>query len=490
MKRVLSGILSLSLAAGLTAGLSGCGGEDSNALVWYVIGEKPVDHDKVMEKANEIIEPAIGMKLDLRYIDSASFTEKMKLKMASKDPYDLAFTGYVNNYRTAVRMGGLYDITDLVSETGLDQEIESFYLDAARVDGKLYGIPNVQVVSHPTDLEIRQSLAEDCGIVDLFYSLEEKSNIHSTMEDLQEAAKIYDELFATVHEKHPELYTWHPGTMPFSAAVYENLSGGMVIRRDGTSTKILNLYETEEWKLSVQKVREWYENGYIRSDIASNSSATTTEEKKKIAFVNGTWKPGQEAIQISQQGEPNLSAKLYQPYTGGDTILATMVSVGANSKHPKEAVELIKLMNTNSELFNLICWGIEGEHYTKNEDGTVTMIEDSGYFNIGPYAWKYGNQFNGFVQEGQPADVWDQTRTMNSESDKSPLLGFVPDYTPVETELANVTNVESEYGARKSYGTEDMSVWYDEYMSKLKAAGIDKLIAEIQSQYDAWLATK
>lgn len=490
MKKILSGVLSLSIAAGLAAGLSGCGATDSNTLLWYVIGDKPAAHDKVMEKANEIIEPAIGMKLDLQYIDSASFTEKMKLKMASKESYDLTFTGYVNNYQTAVSMGGLYDITELIKETGLDEVIEDFYLETASIDGKIYGIPNIQVVSNPNDIEILQSVAEECGVVDLLAAIEEKSNISSTIDDLREAAALYDEMFAKIKEKRPDLYTYNPGSFPFSTPIYESLTGGIAIRKDGTSTKFVNICETEEWKLSVQKTHEWYEKGYIRSDIASNGNSYTTEERPQIAVVSGTWKPGQEIIQEGQWGEPCLHAKMNQPYVGRTSALATMVSVGANSKHPKEAVELIKLMNTNKDLFNLICWGIEGEHYTKNEDGTVKMIENSGYYNIGPYAWKYGNQFNGYVQEGQPADVWEQTRAMNDEAVKSPLLGFVIDTTPIDTELANVTNVESEYKAKRDFGTEDMSVWYDEFMSKMKQAGIDKVMEEYQRQYDEWLAAK
>ena len=152
---------------------------------------------------------------------------------------------------------------------------------------------------------------------------------------------------------------------------------------------------------------------------------------------------------------------------------------------------MIKLLNTNKELYNIICWGIEGEHYIMHEDGTVSEIPDSGYNGVGSVnAWKYGNQFNSFVENGQPIDIWEQTEKMNNDADKSPMLGFVPDTSNIESEIANITNIEAEYKARKDYGTEDFDVWYGEFCEKLDAAGVDRVISEIQKQYDEWLAKK
>ena len=165
-----------------------------------------------------------------------------------------------------------------------------------------------------------------------------------------------------------------------------------------------------------------------------------------------------------------------------------MVSVGANTRYPKEAVQLIKMMNENAELFNLICWGIEGKHYKKNEDGTATVINGAGYDDVAQNAWKYGNQFNSFVMEGQPVDVYEQTKKMNNEAVKSDLLGFVPDTSKIATEIANVANVEAEFKAKREMGTDDVDTWWDSYCKKLKDAGQDKIMEEMQKQIDAFVA--
>ena len=83
-----------------------------------------------------------------------------------------------------------------------------------------------------------------------------------------------------------------------------------------------------------------------------------------------------------------------------------------------------------------------------------------------------------------------QTEKMNDEAIKSPMLGFVPDLSGLTTEIAAIANINAEYKAKRECGTNDPAEWYDEYIGKLKAAGIDKVRDELQKQYDEFLASK
>ena len=492
MKRIISAILSVILAASMGAGLSGCGGKktEGGTLTWYVFGDKPQDHDAVMEKANEIIKAEIGMELDLEYIDSASYEEKMKLKMASGEAYDLAFTGYINPYQKAVDMGGLYDITDLLKEEGFDDSImPQFYFDVATVKGRIYGIPNVQVVSNPRCIMMDKSLHDEIGAD--FPAIEKAACSAKTYEDVEKYALMIDELFEKVHKARPDLYVFNPDSDIIRCIRYEDLIGGVSILKDGSTTKLELLRDTKDAQLAMRKVREWYEKGYIRNDIASVGTAiTSNEEARKIAVRAATWKPGQEDSVAAKYGEEQVTALIHVPFIYRDMPLKTMTSVGANSKHPREAVKLLKLINTNKELYNLICWGIEGTHYTVNEDGRITVIPDSGYDKIGTNAWKYGNQFNSLVRDGQPIDVWEQTEEMNNEAALSPMLGFVPDTDYIATELSNISTIEDEYKAKKNFGTAAFEDYFDEKCKKEDEAGIKTVLEELQKQYDEFLSSK
>ena len=285
MKRIISAVLGLSVVATMAVGLTGCGGgSKSDTLVWVCLGEKPADHDTVMAKVNELLEPELGMKLDIQYIDGASFTEKTKMKMASGEPVDLYFTGYVNDYQTAVSMGGLYDITEKMenikmadgSTVKMSDVIEDYYIQSAMVNGKIYGIPCIQVISNPGCIVMNKKVADECG-VDLDGL--QKMALSNTNDETAKAymEKLTGEL-AKIKEKRPDLYTINPFN-PARSNIDEQLISGVAFRRDGTSDEIYIPDFMDSMKDAFKTTRDWYEKGYIRSDIASASTASSTEQE-------------------------------------------------------------------------------------------------------------------------------------------------------------------------------------------------------------------
>ncbi len=170
MKKELTSVI---LAAAILAALPGCtakkenGGEsEGDVLTWYVPGGKQVDMQSVMDAANAITEPAIGAKIDLRMIDSGSYSEKMQMMMASGEVFDLMFTGYVNNYNQAVKRGGLMDITDMIDKYApkLKDEISPLAFEQAYIDGKIYAVPNYQTMSLKPAIAVRKDLADEFGL--------------------------------------------------------------------------------------------------------------------------------------------------------------------------------------------------------------------------------------------------------------------------------------------------------------------------------------
>ena len=499
MKKIVMVTLVAAMLTTMSAGLTGCSGSQKagGTIKMVMVGDKPAALDAVLEKANEIIEPEIGKKLEMEYIDVASFGQKSKMKMASNEKFDIMFTGYVNDYQTAVSLGGLMDITEYIDDiqmsdgevAKMSDVVEEYFLESAMVEGKIYGIPNMQVVSNPLCYQMEKKIADECGVD--YVGLQETA---LSIKDLEGSKKYMDMLtneLAKVKAKRPDLYTINPQTVPSFGNLYEDIISYIGIRKDGTSNEIVYIMDTEEFKYGVDKVREWYEKGYIRSDIASKgNSITSTAEKEQYAVMQQTWKPGQNTMFKNERGDEPVYFFSQAPYVNRASALATMLSVGANCRDPKAAVKLIYMINSNKELYNLLVWGIEGVHYTANDDGTAQEIPDSGYNNIATNAWRYGNQFNAYVINGQPLDVWEQTKEMNNNAKKSPAMGFVPKTDSITTEIANITNINSEYKAKIEFGTAPRSEYWDEYMSKLNAAGLEKVIEELQSQYDEFLANK
>ena len=101
-------------------------------------------------------------------------------------------------------------------------------------------------------------------------------------------------------------------------------------------------------------------------------------------------------------------------------------------------------------------------------------------------AWATGNTFNGFLTPGQDKDVYEATREINRTAMKSPILGFAPDQESVKVEVANCKAVLDEYLDSLDLGIVELESNYNAFIEKLKAAGVDKLIADLNKQLTDW----
>jgi putative aldouronate transport system substrate-binding protein len=207
-----------------------------------------------------------------------------------------------------------------------------------------------------------------------------------------------------------------------------------------------------------------------------------------VNFV-GTMKPGNDTMEkIRHGGRDVISVPLSSSWQTTSGITATLSAISRTSAHPDKAVQFLNLVNTDKYLYNLITQGIEGKHYTKIDANFIRPIPNSGY---APNAdWMYGNQFLAYFKEGQNISDWDDTMTMNRSAKPSPALGFAFDSVPVQTELASVSAVVKEYELSLSTGTVDPARVLPEFLDKLKGAGSERIIAEVQRQLDAWKAGK
>ncbi len=481
-KRILSLVLSLAMLLSLLAVTTGCsnnGGEEGGevTLTWYVPGDKQSDMASVLEEVNKITMEKIGAKIDLQFIDTGAYAEKMRMFMASGKEFDLAFTGYINTYYDAASQGGLMDITEIINEhaPNLLEVIPETLIEAATIDGKIYGIPNEQVNSNPR-------------AVASYKDLEEKYNFK-----LSDVKKIEDlePIFEKIKQNETTMYAIQPKLEYWTKSVWEFVedSSNVVIRKDGSSYKLELLQNTEEYKTAIHKIREYYQKGWVRSDSASIGSDTTEVNNGRYAFFSSTYKPGGEvSLTKSQAGNREVVVqKLWEPYIERHAPLLTMISVGANCKNPVEAVKFIELVNTDKDLYNLICFGIEGKHYNFTDEGKVKMIADSGY---APNAdWKFGNQFNAYITDGVDENAWEETKKMNEEAMVSPIIGFFPDKSNISSELSQITNINSEFKVLAS-GAVDPDEYLEKYIKKLNEAGQQKVLEEFQRQIDEYVAKK
>ena len=480
MKKIIAGILLAAMMVGTLAacslGTKKTSSDDVPTLVWYVPGDQQPDLAQINEEANKIVEPAIGARIDLRFIDTGAYSQKLDMMMASQEEFSLCFVGYLYNYAKAVEKGGLYDITDLLAETDLESLFPDYCWNAAKYNSRIYGLPNQQIMVSSYCEMVRKDLAEKYNLdVNSIYSLKDLEPF------LDEIKKNETGIFpANVH--------WAQFFNDLRAnPTYETITSQVTY--DRATGKVFPFYDEKGLYEKAKALHEWYKKGYIRADVATLKDDSDFRAGK-YALINNYYLPSVENDVKNTTGHEYIC--LPNTITNGilktNSILATCTAVSATCKYPEKAVAFLELINKNKDLYNLICFGIEGKHYEKLDDEYIKVEKSSGYFPNA--AWKFGNQFNAYLQEGQERDEWDKTVELNEKATRSGILGLFFDTDEILTELAQVSKVWNKYDVMINRGGIDPDTYWEDMKTDFKKAGIEKVVSLYQKQIDEFLAKK
>jgi putative aldouronate transport system substrate-binding protein len=148
----------------------------------------------------------------------------------------------------------------------------------------------------------------------------------------------------------------------------------------------------------------------------------------------------------------------------------------------------INLLHTDKEINNLLNFGIEDVHYTRNGE-IITPTDKSGDYSPGS-AWMFGSQFLNYVWNTEAPDKWEQFKAFNEGAISSPGLGFVFNSEPVKSEVGALANVIKQFQKAVETGSVDPEQGLKDYHKALDEAGLAKVVAEKQKQFDEFLKTK
>jgi putative aldouronate transport system substrate-binding protein len=449
-------------------------------LTYYYMGDTQPDEALVEEEMNKILVEKINAKIDLIATPGDSYENKIKLMAGTQETFDLCFTSsWALNYVSNSSDGIFADITDLLPTKApeLWASMKAEWWDAARVNGKIYGVMNQQIFARQSgfwydDVYI-QKYSQDPNELNTFRKFADYLLMLKENEPAENTTYMTWKLECLGQLK--EMKGW------------ENVSGSDVpgsIMSDGSNTTIFNEYATPEYRELVFLAKELQEKGVIAKDVLTAATIDRTQLKASPAMIA----PGNAESEARNNGmEKIVMVPVGNASLTTNNVTATMTAVSATSRDIERSVELLNLINTDKELYNLLCHGIEGKHYTKVGDNKWAPIQNSQY---NPNSdWMFGCVFNSLIQEASADDLWEQTKEINNNAQVSVLMGFVFDNSQIKTEEVNCKAVIDEYRdtfAAGLYG-DDTEAKYNEFLDKLNAAGLDKVLAEKQKQVDAFL---
>ncbi len=443
------------------------------------------DADAVSEALSEIAQKKINATIKLKPVDWGAFDEKMRLAFAAGEECDIVFTApWINNFIQNVANGNVIPLDDLLTKyaPGLWKSMPESSWDAARVNGKIYGVLNQQIWVKPFGFFVRRDLADK-------YKLDVNSiNKYEELEPFLKAVK----------EGEPDVtpltsaYNWMFETAGFDPIVSQQTP--VAVRFDDKALQVFNAASTPEFKASVELARKWYLAGYAPKDKIEQADADAMWRAGKFAVtLAGVVKPGGDIEYRQRLGQDVYAKSVTQPFLTTAAASATMNAICRTSKNPERAMMVLELLNTDVEFYNLISKGIEGRHWEWVDKEKKLIKPGPNNADYNPNTdWEFGNQFNAYYIDPEQAEqnVWEATRKLNDESPPSVALGFNFNPDPVKTELANVAAVVKELQEPLTAGMVDPATALPEYLKRLDEAGLQTIIAETQKQLNEWAKTK
>ena len=474
---------------------------------------KQANSDKVWAAFNEQLQQYVP-NTTVEFIDVPfeEYSEKFSQVLASGEGVDLAWTGWLVDKHTNINDGNLMPLDDLLAEYGqgivdvLGENVVEIHRNA---DGNIYYLPSWQGLCGERRgwlvvTEIAE-LAGDTWIEDTEAALNKWRNNYSGIEDFQAvldqatkylaAAKEAGKLGAGINTGRAFGWSMYNGMYSFLGVGGAEIG---ITYCDGTFT-VKDGVAGEHYKLYAKTMADWYKEGYIRSDIMSVDTSTLTTPKNgeitDTTYVFSCDPYLTEADQEAAIADAGMDMT-YLPIEenaylilGGDTSYA----IPYCADEPERAMMVLNAIYSQPDLYNTLIYGIEGEDYTKNADGTIT----TSYVGASPTAddsygiqrWIIGSCKNALINNGTDPNYYADLEALEATAQVNPFLNFTFDRTNVEGICASILNVYYEYGPQLDNGVagDNWEELYNNYMAARKDAGIEELVTEFQNQLNAYI---
>ncbi len=487
--RVLSLTMAAAMAAGMLGGCANGGNVPEKAVkINYVMPGPGSQQDSmdVWNKFNEKLQSdGYNISVNFEVIPLSEYKQKFMLMTSAREQVDIANT-YSLDFPSEVRNGTFTALDDLLNEYGKETltALPEWFMEYQKIGGKTYGIPTYQMCASMRAVVFFKDEAEKYLDIDAFkkalYKTTDLGNkemydiLEKYMEDLRKAGVKYKDA-TTLNLKGYDGFTAFYGV------------------KEGEENKVINYALDGDAKLRYEVASDWYKKGYIRQDIISAKDRGNDMGKiGGYAFWDETWTPFVEKSLSEKYDKPVITIPYSEKYYITRTNTAAGTSITEACKNKDKAMQLLNLLQTNKDYYNMLTFGIEGNHYTKTGDDSIKVeYESSPTTNerYGLYKWITGNTELAYNIQTEPDEYKKWVFEEVNDSDyRSPLIGFVPDTSKIQDYITQVSAINGKYYQTLADGAlDDWKAGYEQYKAELDMVGNQKIIDELQRQVDEFL---
>ncbi len=374
----------------------------------------------------------------------------LKYPAISDDQLDIVFVQDINHLYDLVSANKLKNLNEHINATGkskiLTDIISESLLNHTKINESTYGIPNNRIFGEYTYLLINKDFVTGDKNGDGAVSSDEIAGSYINLDDLDsfvDCAELIEYIKANnpnvvpVLEKfdNPDVYFWGEDSSEFSIlASKEYFNSQTKTKNDRYYTR--NVFEIKEFTEFELLMKKYETQGYLAQDAAK-----AMEDKSfGVAVMSG------DARIVDEYSENYYIKVLDTPAITDENISSTsFFAVTEYTKHLDRAMEVITMLNTNSELRNVLQYGVEGVHYELDENDRVYRFNNDYMMALEDT----GNVFVAYPEEGMADDIWELGVQSNLDVRIHALTGLWIKMRDVDADVvANLTAASKAYKER------------------------------------------
>lgn len=471
-------------------------------LKWVIGGPgKQKDSDKVWAAWNEKLKEILpNTTVEFEVIPFGEYKERWDLMMAAGEQVDIAWTGWVVPFAEEVAKGSYLPLNELIANHAPDlkKELPEWVLNIGGIDGEVYAVPNFQQMT-----SMRVGMRTPTALAEQYWDVEKAQQIF--FDDVS-SGQFRNASMAFYNEVENYLKTLkdngkiQKGITPLNFSEINagvSFPGQTMMRRPNKGQKwdftIRPHYELEELKRFNDVFHDWYEKGYVRQDWLSLDNPRDSEGKPdgNVGWFHSAFE-GDSQRETLRYGFDVTVVPMDPEFYITELNSSTSTAIPRTSVNPERAIRVLELMHTQKgkDLYNMLVFGLEGEHYEKVSDNRIKTLHYDGKDGTAdsPYGlarWAIGNTFNVYQNQSDPEGWNDYLTEVHNNAITMPFVGFKPDTSMLQNELAQIGAASAEF--KDIWAYPDYEERWQQMVGKLKTAGIEKVAAEMQRQLDEFI---
>ncbi|OXM16868.1 ABC transporter substrate-binding protein [Paenibacillus herberti] len=422
----------------------------------------------------------LGLKVDVIFVPWAQYWEQKDIMLAANEPIDLYWDG-LPDLAAMVNKKQTQPLDELIEKYGQDMlkvlPMEQF--KGAMLDGKIHGIPSSYAPSSAMYqlVAVRQDILEAVGMSEV-----------KSADDLKKFATLAKEKFPQM--KGPADIVFKPLTRNFAEEQYNFIAVEDLIVFGEDTKKAYSYYETEAFQEVAKFNRSMYEAKLYNEDLTIKYNERDTRMQTGLyLWVEGSLGKEMEIISSIKANAPEAKVKTYllapeKPRyitaTGGEVL-----SVPATAPNPEAAIKFVNWLYKSQDNYQFALYGVEGKDF-EVVDGRIKKLTANEFF----YEWMFRNKNYQLFGPDVAQESIDNYKSWDDNAIVSASLGFRFNNEKVKLVETALKEVAGKDMAAIRSGFVDFETGYPKAIKKLKAAGIDKYVAEVQRQLDEFLANK